>query len=75
MRFDHNLLASIQAGELASCSTTLTHLDLGFNQLTSVEGVEVLSSLTELDLQNNCLKEVPTLSHCKKVGCPREHDS
>ncbi len=70
LRLDHNLLGSVRAGELSSCSATLTTLDLSFNHLTCVEGVEALASLAELNLESNRLKDVPNLSYCRKVGCP-----
>ena len=67
LRLDHNLLEVVSRGDLAPCGATLTHLNLGHNKLHTVEGLGYLSSLEELNLEENRLKEVPDLTRCKRV--------
>lgn len=71
LRLDHNLLESLSAGELAPCSATLSHLDLSYNQLCTAAGLGSLVNLAELNLEENCLREVPDLERCKKVSVIR----
>ena len=68
LRLDHNLLESIGTEALGTCGTTLTVLDLGYNRLRAIEGLAALRNLEDLNLENNCLEDIQTLTHCTKVS-------
>ena len=64
---DHNLLSKVTGVELAPCSGALTYLNLGHNQLHTLEGLDCLSHLVELNLEGNRLEQVPSLVRCQMV--------
>lgn len=41
--------------------TNLTWLDLSFNKITKIEGLETLTKLTDLSLYNNQISEIENL--------------
>ncbi len=47
------------------CCLLLEVLNLSNNQLCSVDGVEALTRLTSLELQNNAIEKTPMLQGCK----------
>ena len=56
--------------------TSLTWLDLSFNQIAKIEGLETLVNLTDLSLQDNDISELEGLDaltalHCLSLGADR----
>ena len=49
--------------------TNLTWLDLSFNQITRIEGLDSLVELTDLSLLDNQISELEGLDNLKKLQC------
>lgn len=49
--------------------TNLTWLDLSFNQIQKIEGLETLKHLTDLSLQDNLVSELEGLEELTKLQC------
>lgn len=47
-------------------ASSLVHLDLSFNSLSSLEGIDQFPSLTFLNISNNLIKSLLTLSNIKR---------
>jgi len=69
LRLDHNHLQQVGAVEIAPL-VSLLQLDLSYNRLTAVEGLNCLTCLEELRLASNHLSKLPNMSRCHKVYRP-----
>ena len=49
--------------------TNLTWLDLSFNSITKIEGLDTLVNLTDLSLLDNKISELEGLDNLKKLQC------
>ena len=49
--------------------TNLTWLDLSFNQITRIEGLDALVELTDLSLLDNQISELEGLDSLRKLQC------
>jgi Leucine-rich repeat (LRR) protein len=49
--------------------THLTWLDLSFNQITRIEGLDTLTNLTDLSLLDNQISELEGLAKLSKLQC------
>lgn len=49
--------------------TNLTWLDLSFNQIQKIEGLETLKQLTDLSLQDNLVSELEGLEELENLQC------
>lgn len=49
--------------------TNLTWLDLSFNQIQKIEGLETLKQLTDLSLQDNLISDLEGLEDLTKIQC------
>ena len=69
LRLDHNHLEWVRAAEIVPL-VSLLQLDLSYNRLTAVEGLNSLTGLEELRLASNHLPKLPNISRCQKVYRP-----
>lgn len=54
---------------MSQLQTKLTWLDLSFNQIQKIEGLETLVDLTDLSLQDNVITDLEGLANLKKLQC------
>ena len=65
LSFSHNRLSSLSS--LTACCDRITHLNVSFNALTSLDGLEACRHLTKLYASNNRVRSLEPLVSCAEL--------